>query len=195
MASGITEYCDREKLSIRNRLELFLSVCDAVRHAHLKGVIHRDLKPSNILVTESGLGEPVPKVIDFGIAKAIDGQQLGRADRTHTAFDRFVGTPAYMSPEQTGIPGGDIDARSDIYSLGVLLYELLAGCPPFRSEASPVAPAGGGVRIVREEDPPSPSGRLSSMEPGELLPSLNDELCSPRPVWPPNFAAISIASS
>ena len=176
---GIAEYCDREKLSIRKRLELFLSVCDAVRHAHLKGVIHRDLKPSNILVAESGLGEPVPKVIDFGIAKAIDGQRL--AERTnYTAFDRSVGTPAYMSPEQTGIPDGDIDTRSDIYSLGVLLYELLAGCPPFDPKRLQPLPLTEACRIVREEDPPSPSARLSSLEHGESLRIAERRLCGPR---------------
>lgn len=176
---GLTEYCDREGLPVRKRLELFLSVCDAVRHAHLKGVIHRDLKPSNILVAESGMGEPVPKVIDFGIAKAVDGQQL--AEQTnHTAWDRFVGTPAYMSPEQTGILGGDMDARSDIYALGVLLYELLTGCPPFDPKRLQSLPLAEAVRVVREEDPPSPVARLSRLDKPELLPIAERRGCSPR---------------
>ncbi len=128
----ITTYCDQQRLSTRQRLDLFIQVCQAVQHAHQKGIIHRDLKPSNILVTEQD-GAPVPKIIDFGIAKATTDQRL--TDKTlFTAFEQFIGTPAYMSPEQAGLGGLDIDTRSDIYSLGVLLYELLTGQPPFDAE-------------------------------------------------------------
>src|SRR5512139_2172939 len=126
----ITEFCDQNRLSTRERLHLFIQVCQAVQHAHQKGIIHRDLKPSNILVTVHDLGAPgVPKVIDFGIAKATQGRLT---DQTlFTAFEQFLGTPAYMSPEQAELSGLDIDTRSDIYALGVLLYELLTGHTPF----------------------------------------------------------------
>jgi eukaryotic-like serine/threonine-protein kinase len=124
----ITKFCDEQNLPTARRLELFTQVCHAVQHAHQKGIIHRDIKPSNILVTLHD-GVPVPKVIDFGIAKATQGRLT---DHTlFTAFEQFIGTPAYMSPEQAEMSGLDIDTRSDIYSLGVLLYELLAGRPPF----------------------------------------------------------------
>ena len=127
----ITEYCDQRQLSVRERLELFIAVCCAIQHAHQKGIVHRDLKPSNILVMLHD-DKPVPKVIDFGIAKALE-QPL--TDKTvFTAFEQFIGTPAYMSPEQAGLSGLDIDTRSDIYSLGVLLYELLTGRTPFESK-------------------------------------------------------------
>ncbi|MBI3714492.1 MAG: serine/threonine protein kinase, partial [Betaproteobacteria bacterium] len=121
---SITDYCDRENLSTHARLQLFTKVCQAVQHAHQKGVIHRDLKPSNVLVTLLD-GEPVPKVIDFGVAKAL-GQKL-TAKTLFTAFNHLIGTPAYMSPEQAALSGTDVDTRADIYSLGVLLYELLTG--------------------------------------------------------------------
>src|SRR5437773_5245696 len=128
----ITTYCDQQKLSTRQRLDLFIPVCQAIHHAHQKVIIHRDIKPSNILVTEQD-GAPVPKIIHFGIAKATTDQRL--TDKTlFTAFEQFIGTPAYMSPEQAGLGGLDIDTRSDIYSLGVLLYELLTGQPPLDSE-------------------------------------------------------------
>src|SRR6266498_999634 len=120
----ITEYCDEAKLSTRDRLELFVNVCHAIQHAHQKGIIHRDIKPSNILVTVND-GAPLAKVIDFGIAKATGGRLTNQT--VFTAFDQFIGTPAYMSPEQTAMTSADIDTRSDIYSLGVLLYELLIG--------------------------------------------------------------------
>src|SRR5213075_2480385 len=120
----ITDYCDQYHLDTAQRLELFIQVCNAVQHAHQKGIIHSDLKPSNILVTLHD-GVPVPKVIDFGIAKATEGRLT---DLTiYTELHQFIGTPAYMSPEQAEMSGLDIDTRSDIYSLGVLLYELLAG--------------------------------------------------------------------
>src|SRR5262249_53131606 len=124
----ITQFCDDNQLTPRERLELFVHVCEAVQHAHQKGIIHRDIKPSNVLGTSHD-GRPVVKVIDFGVAKAI-GQQL--TDKTvYTHFAQMIGTPLYMSPEQAGESGLDIDTRSDLYSLGVLLYELLTGTTPF----------------------------------------------------------------
>jgi WD40 repeat protein/serine/threonine protein kinase len=156
----ITEYCDAERLSIRDRLDLFVLVCRAVQHAHQKGIIHRDLKPSNILVTLHD-GVPVPKVIDFGVAKAT-GQSL--TERTiYTAFAQLVGTPLYMSPEQVEMSGLDVDTRSDIYSLGVLLYELLTGTTPFDSDTLKQAAFDEMRRIIREQEPPKPSTRLSTL--------------------------------
>ena len=160
----ITEYCDGKRLSIHERLELFVLVCRAVQHAHQKGIIHRDLKPSNILVTLHD-GVPVPKVIDFGVAKAT-GQSLTEKS-VYTAFTQLVGTPLYMSPEQVEFSGLDIDTRSDIYSLGVLLYELLTGTTPFDSESLRLAAFDEMRRIIREDEPPTPSMRLSTL--GETL--------------------------
>jgi serine/threonine protein kinase len=166
---AITEYCDREKLKTRQRLELFLQVCQATQHAHQKGIIHRDIKPSNVLVTVLD-DKPVPKVIDFGIAKAID-QQL--TERTlFTEFRQMVGTPQYMSPEQAQMGRSDIDTRSDIYSLGVLLYELLTGSTPFDAKSLREAAFDEIRRIIREVEPPKPSTRLSSM--GDELRSVGE---------------------
>jgi serine/threonine protein kinase/tetratricopeptide (TPR) repeat protein len=161
----ITEYCDWHRLTTRQRLELFLPVCQAVQHAHQKGVIHRDLKPSNILVTVHDV-TPVVKVIDFGIAKAI-GPQL--TDKTlYTGLAQLIGTPLYMSPEQAGQSGLDVDTRSDVYSLGVLLYELLTGMTPFDRETLKRASYDEMRRIIREEEPPRPSTRLSTLGQGDL---------------------------
>src|SRR3954463_10850671 len=164
----ITEYCDREHLPIPARLELFVLVCRAVQHAHQKGVIHRDLKPSNVLVTVID-GAAVPKVIDFGVAKAT-GQAL--TERTlFTGYAQLVGTPLYMSPEQAQLSGVDVDTRSDIYSLGVLLYELLTGTTPFDPETLKRAAFDEMRRIIREEEPARPSTRLSSL--GERLSTIS----------------------
>jgi serine/threonine protein kinase/tetratricopeptide (TPR) repeat protein len=156
----ITAYCDRNSLAPRERLRLFADVCKAVQHAHQKGVIHRDLKPSNLLVTLHD-GVPAVKVIDFGIAKAV-GQQL--TDKTvYTGIAQFIGTPLYMSPEQAEWSGLDIDTRTDIYSLGVLLYELLTGRTPFDPERLRQVPYDEMRRIIREEEPPKPSTRISTL--------------------------------
>ena len=156
----ITDYCDQNNLSTRQRLDLFMQVCQAIQHAHQKGVIHRDIKPSNILVTVND-GVAVPKVIDFGIAKATQGRLT---DQTlFTAFEQFLGTPAYMSPEQAVMTSLDIDTRSDIYSLGVLLYELLTGKTPFNANDLLKAGLDEMRRTIREVEPPKPSARLSTM--------------------------------
>jgi tetratricopeptide (TPR) repeat protein len=160
LADGIpiNEYCDRERLSPQQRLELFVIVCQAIQHAHQKGIIHRDIKPSNVLVTVRD-GKPVPKVIDFGVAKAID-QRL--TERTlFTQLGALVGTPEYMSPEQADFSGGGIDTRSDICSLGVLLYELLTGTTPLGRVRLREAAFSEVLRRIREEEPPKPSTRLS----------------------------------
>jgi serine/threonine protein kinase/formylglycine-generating enzyme required for sulfatase activity len=156
----ITEYCDEHQLSVRQRLELFVLVCNAVQHAHLKGIIHRDIKPSNVLVTEHD-GTPVPKVIDFGVAKALSGQLTEKT--IFTGFAQMIGTPLYMSPEQTDLSGFDVDTRSDIYSLGVLLYELLTGATPFEKEQLLKAGYDEMRRILREDEPAKPSTRLSTL--------------------------------
>lgn len=156
----ITAYCDDRRLDLRGRLEIFLQVCRAVHHAHQKGVIHRDLKPSNILVTEEE-GKPAAKVIDFGIAKAT---REPLTDQTLTRLHGFLGTPAYMSPEQVGLDGTDVDTRSDIYSLGALLYELLAGAPAFEARTL----SGGYAevqRVIQHVDPVAPAQRVAALEP------------------------------
>ena len=161
----ITEYCDQNQLSTQARLNLFMQVCHAVQHAHQKGIIHRDLKPSNILVTTQD-GVPMTKVIDFGIAKATQ-QEL--TDKTvFTQFRQFLGTPAYISPEQAEMSGGDVDTRSDIYSLGVLLYELLTGQTPFESNQLLAAGLDSLRRTIREVEPARPSTRLGAMTQLEL---------------------------
>lgn len=155
----ITEYCDKRNLPTIERLKLFATVCGAVQHAHTKGIVHRDLKPTNIMITLYG-GEPVPKIIDFGIAKALN-QQL--TEKTlFTRYGQMVGTPMYMSPEQAEMSGVDIDARSDIYSLGILLYELLTGIQPYSLERMRTASHADLVRMIVDEEPPMPSSRLDS---------------------------------
>jgi serine/threonine protein kinase len=163
--SKLTDYCDKNQLPMRERLQLFIKVCQAIQHAHQKGIIHRDIKPSNILVTLHD-GVPVPKVIDFGIAKATQ-QEL--TDKTlFTQFQQFIGTPAYISPEQAETSGLDIDTRSDIYSLGVLLYELLVGRTPF----DPAEMMKGGLdalrRVICEKEPVKPSTKLRTLPAGDL---------------------------
>lgn len=161
----ITEYCDQNKLTTRQRLDLFIKVCHAIQHAHQKGIIHRDIKPSNILVTLHD-GVPVPKVIDFGIAKATEGRL---ADATvYTQLNQFIGTPAYMSPEQAEMSGLDIDTRSDIYSLGVLLYELLAGTTPFDPKELMASGIDAMRKTIREKEPMRPSTRLATLGLDEL---------------------------
>jgi serine/threonine protein kinase/pilus assembly protein TadC len=181
----LTKFCDEAKLGIRERLELFTPICQAVQHAHQKGIVHRDLKPSNILVTIID-GKPVPKVIDFGVAKAISGRLTDES--LSTQFGAVVGTLEYMSPEQAGFSGVDIDTRADIYSLGVILYELLTGLRPIDAKRLKKAAITEMIRIIQEEEPAKPSTRLSSdgslpslaavrqMEPKKLMALLRGEL-------------------
>ena len=154
----ITSYCDEHRLTPRERLGLFATVCQAVQHAHQKGIIHRDLKPTNVLIASYD-GKPVPKLIDFGVAKAV-GQRFTELTLV-TGFGHIVGTLDYMSPEQAEFNAMDIDTRADIYSLGVLLYELLTGTTPLTHERLKLAAMEEALRLIREEDPPKPSSRLS----------------------------------
>ncbi len=154
----ITDYCDKNRLTPRERLELFVVVCQAVQHAHQKGIIHRDLKPSNVMVTLHD-GRPLVKVIDFGVAKAL--HQSLTEKTIYTRFAQMVGTPLYMSPEQAEMSGLDIDTRTDIYSLGVMMYELLTGTTPFDKKRVAKAAYDELIRMIREEEPPKPSTRLS----------------------------------
>src|SRR5262245_20823459 len=158
---SITQFCDDNQLSPRERLELFVAVCQAVQHAHQKGIIHRDLKPSNLLVTLHD-GKPLVKVIDFGIAKAL-GQERLTEKTLCTGFAQMLGTPLYMSPEQAEMSGQDADTRTDIYALGVLLYELLTGTTPFDKERLKEANYDEIRRIIREEEPAKPSTRISTL--------------------------------
>ena len=154
----IDQYCEKHRLTIRERLELFLMVCHGAHHGHQKGVIHRDLKPSHVLVTSYG-GEILPKIIDFGIAKAVAGQRL--TDETiYTTYGQFVGTPLYMSPEQTEYGSSNVDARSDVYALGGILYTLLTGYTPIDKDVVANASFEEVRRLIREEDPPRPSVRV-----------------------------------
>ena len=180
----ITRYCDEQSLDVRSRLQLFVSVCRAVQHAHSKGIIHRDLKPGNILVTVAD-GLPRPKVIDFGVAKAID-QRLSEHSLAATAM--IVGTPAYMSPEQADPGSMDIDTRTDVYALGIVLYELLVGSPPHDADSVPRGAILELLRLIREVDSPRPSTKAISsvslakiaanrnIDPQKLAPMLRGEL-------------------
>src|SRR5207247_170299 len=177
----ITDYCDQNNLSTRQRLDLFIEVCQAIQHAHQKGIIHRDIKPSNILVT---LHDPdksgVPKVIDFGIAKATQGELTDKT--VYTQLQEFIGTPAYMSPEQAEMSGLDIDTRADIYSLGVLLYELLTGKTPFDAQDLLNSGLEQMRRTIREKEPPKPSTRLSQQLVAADVRRLKSksEICEPK---------------
>lgn len=176
----ITDYCDQHSLTTATRLELFIQVCDAIQHAHQKGIIHRDIKPSNILVATTPDGKLIPKVIDFGIARATAGQQL--TDKTIlTAHEMLIGTPAYMSPEQVALASTQLDTRTDIYSLGVLLYELLTGTTPFDVRELLKAGFDEVRRVVREVEAVRPSTRLSTMRRSDLTKICGDRNEEP---WP-----------
>ena len=182
----ITEYCDRQRLTVRERLDLFKQICEGVQHAHQRGVIHRDLKPSNILVTVEG-GKPAPKIIDFGIAKATTAHLTDKD--LHTELGMMIGTPEYMSPEQAEMTAAGVDTRTDVYSLGVILYELLTGTLPFDSRLIREASYDELRRRIREEEPPKPSSRVSALgnrltavaesrrtDPGRLVSRIRGEL-------------------
>lgn len=155
----ITKFCDRARMTVAARLELFIAVCSGVQHAHNKGIVHRDLKPANILVTEQA-GEPIPKIIDFGVAKALDRPLID--ETSYTEIGQLLGTPAYMSPEQAASDAAKLDTRTDIYSLGVVLYELLVGGLPFTARDLRQAGYLEMQRIICEAQPPKPSTRLET---------------------------------
>lgn len=172
----INVWCRDQRATLAQRLELFLDVCQAIQHAHQKGIIHRDIKPSNILVARDDVGQPTVKVIDFGVAKVLEGGDLAKSTVV-TAFGSIMGTPEYMSPEQATLGGGDIDTRADIYSLGVLLYELLTGAPPFVSSGSAKPGLLEVLRAVREDEPTRPSTRVMS---AETRPEIQERLPAPQ---------------
>ena len=180
----ITDYCDRHKLTLEERLELFITVCQAVQHAHQKGIIHRDLKPTNVLVAVVD-DQPVPKIIDFGVAKAM-AQPLTQ-QTIFTEQGQLIGTPEYMSPEQAEMSNLDIDTRSDIYSLGVLLYELLTGALPFDRQTLRQAGFEEIRRIIREVEPPKPSTKISTLGEDSQKPCRKSPHGSAKP--PPAVAA------
>ena len=173
----ITDFCDKKRLDVRQRVELFTRVCHAIQHAHQKGVIHRDIKPSNIIVMDCD-GVAVPKVIDFGVAKATT--ESPGEDATFTAVGQFIGTPAYMSPEQAGDVAMDVDTRCDIYALGALLYELLTGLPPFDPKEFQKLDVSEIRRILREVDPREPSARVAAMESADLRETAASRSCDPQ---------------
>ena len=178
----ITKYCDDHRLGLRERLDLFIRVCHAIQHAHQKGIIHGDIKPSNIMIAQQD-GSPVPKVIDFGIAKATEARLTDRM--LFTSYVQLIGTPAYMSPEQADINGLDIDTRSDIYSLGVLLYELLTGNTPFEATELLASGLDEMRRILREKEPARPSSRIAALPAAELA-----KTAGARQVEPHRLAAL-----
>lgn len=169
----LTRYCDERKMSLHERLNLFVQICGAVQHAHQKGIIHRDLKPGNLLVTEHD-GHPVPKVIDFGLVKALGGTSLFTDHTLHTSFGAVAGTPLYMAPEQVAINALDVDTRVDIYALGVILYELLAGTTPHEAKQLHQAAWEEVRRVIREVDPPRPSLRITQSKTRASLAATRD---------------------